>query len=131
MTHRLEIFSLIQFFKNQVIKHTVLSVIEIGPFTLGDFLKLRCVSTRGRPSPNVTWWRDNAFLMDGTFQLLDGAAKDDEKVVINDLEIRNLERHHNGAILTCRAVNNIMAPAAVVSVKILMHCKYIHQYYIK
>ena len=104
-------------------------VIEIGPFTLGDFLKLRCVSTRGRPSPNVTWWRDNAFLMDSSFQMVDGiSGAADERVVINDLEIRNLERHHNGAILTCRAVNNIMAPAAVASVKILMHCKSLLHY---
>ena len=99
------------------------AVIEIGPFTLGDFLKLRCVSTRGRPSPNVTWWRDNAFLIDGSFQSHKIDEGRGDEVVINDLEIRNLERHHNGAILTCRAVNNIMAPAAVASVKILMHCK--------
>ena len=104
-------------------------MIEIGPFTLGDFLRLRCVSTRGHPSPNVTWWRDNAFLMDSSFQMVDGiGGAADERVVINDLEIRNLERHHNGAILTCRAVNNIMAPAAIASVKILMHCKSLLHY---
>ena len=62
--------------------------------------------------------------MDSSFQSVDGFSSSEEKVVINDLEIRNLERHHNGAVLTCRAVNNIRAPAAVASVKILMHCKY-------
>ena len=98
------------------------SVTEIGPFTLGDTLKLRCVSTEGRPAPNVTWWRDNAALMDATFKthVFESGAQN----VINDLEILNLDRQHNGAILTCRAVNDIHAPAAVTSVKILMHCKY-------
>ena len=66
--------------------------------------------------PNVTWWRDNKILMDASFN-----GGTDE--VINDLEIVKLERLHNGAILSCRVVNNILAPVAVASVKILMHCK--------
>ena len=98
----------------------------IGPFTLGDSLRLRCMSTRGRPLPNVTWWRDNSILLDSSFQFasLGNNVQADDEVAINDLLINNLERRHNGAILTCRAVNNILAPIATASVRITMHCKY-------
>lgn len=96
------------------------SVTDIGPYTLGESVKLRCLSTRGRPSPNVTWWRDNAVLIDESF---DSHLVDGDDVVINDLELHGLQRQHRDSILTCKAVNNILSPPAVASVKILMHCK--------
>ena len=94
---------------------------EIGPYTLGDSLRLRCVSKHGRPLANVTWWRDNSVLIDDSFETFSEGAE--EENVINDLVIAKLDRYHNGVTLTCRAFNDIQVPPADASIKIRMRCK--------
>ena len=94
---------------------------QIGPYTLGDTLRLRCMSTQGRPLPNVTWWRDNAVLIDDSFETQLGSQSEN---VINDLVISNLDRYHNGVSLTCRASNDLKVPPASAAVKVRMHCKW-------
>ena len=97
---------------------------EIGPYTLGDSLRLRCVSTRGRPLANVTWWRDNSVLIDDSFETSTfNEGTSEAENVINDLAIANLDRYHNGVTLTCRASNDIKVPPADASIKIRMQCK--------
>ena len=82
------------------------------------------MSTQGRPLPNVTWWRDNAVLIDDSFETQQGSQSEN---VINDLVISKLDRYHNGVSLTCRASNDLKVPPASASVKVRMHCEWIFQ----
>ena len=77
---------------------------------------------QGRPPANITWWRDNAVLIDNSFETQSEGYE--AEIVINDLEIAKLDRYHNGVILTCQAKNDIQVPPANSSVQIRMHCKY-------
>ena len=95
---------------------------EIGPYALGDSLRLRCVSKQGRPLANVTWWSNNSVLIDNSFETQSEGSEAEN--VINDLEITKLDRYHNEVILTCRASNDIQVPPADASVQSRMHCKY-------
>jgi len=88
--------------------------LKLGPYRMGDTVRLRCDALGGRPQPVVTWWRDHA-LMDDTFRTLGGYK------VENELVIENLKRSDVHSILTCQAANNNISVPVSTSVKLDMH----------
>ena len=47
-----------------------------------------------------------------------------QNVVVNDVILKNLERHHLNSKLTCRATNSHQSPPSSATVLIDMKCKY-------
>ena len=93
--------------------------LKLGPYNLGDTVKLRCVSLGGRPLPKVTWWRDHA-LLDASDRRL-GSFKTENELILKDLKREDLH-----SILTCQATNNNFSVPVSTSVKLDMNCKYLY-----
>ena len=90
--------------------------LKLGPYRIGETVRIRCDALGGRPQPVVTWWRDHA-LMDDSYQMLGGYK------VTNELVIDNLKRSDLHSILTCQAANNNISVPVSTSVKLDMNCK--------
>nr|XP_040583876.1 nephrin-like [Lepeophtheirus salmonis] len=88
--------------------------LKLGPYKIGDNLRLVCTSFGGRPSPRVTWWRDHA-LIDDKSELVH------ESKVSNELRLLNLGRRDLHSIITCQASNNNISVPVSTSVKLDMH----------
>ena len=91
--------------------------LKLGPYRIGDTVRLRCDALGGRPQPVVTWWRDHALMAD-TFSTLPGGYKVENELVISDLRRSDLH-----SILTCQAANNNISVPVSTSVKLDMNCK--------
>ena len=92
--------------------------LKLGPYNIGDTVRLRCVSLGGHPQPKVTWWRDHALL----------DSSDSNQVSFkteNELILKDLQRDDLHSILTCQASNNNISVPVSTSVKLDMNCKYI------
>ena len=90
--------------------------LKLGPFKVGETIRLRCAALGGRPLPRVTWWRDHA-LLDDSFKRY-GDFK-----VENELILYELKREDLHSILTCQASNNNISVPVSTSVKLDMNCK--------
>ncbi|XP_022236027.1 hemicentin-1-like [Limulus polyphemus] len=101
-----------------VIKNQKGEILEnvIGPLNEGETCLLICEVTgeyifgpnaskyysfllSGKPSPLVTWWKDNILLDDSYETTSSGRVR-------NELIIPELKRHHLMVVLMCQAVNN-------------------------
>ena len=91
--------------------------LKLGPYNLGDTVKLRCVSLGGQPLPKVTWWRDHALLDSRDNSLASFKTE-------NELILKDLKRDDLHSILTCQASNNNISVPVSTSVKLDMNCKY-------
>ena len=90
--------------------------LKLGPYNIGDTVRLRCVSLGGHPQPKVTWWRDHALL----------DSSDSNQVSFkteNELILKDLQRDDLHSILTCQASNNNISVPVSTSVKLDMNCK--------
>ena len=90
--------------------------LKLGPYKIGDTIRLRCVSLGGRPLPKVTWWRDHALLDSSDNHLQDFKTE-------NELILKDLSREDLHSILTCQATNNNISVPVSTSVKLDMNCK--------
>ena len=90
--------------------------LKLGPYKLGEAVMIKCLVVGGRPSPEVTWWRDH-HLVDDSF------SKNSEFKVENVLTVPNLGRADVNSILTCQAKNNNNSIPVSTSVKLDMTCK--------
>ncbi|KAJ2952787.1 hypothetical protein O0L34_g7146 [Tuta absoluta] len=80
---------------------------NVGPYYVGDWVRLYCVAFGGNPLANVTWWSDQRKLKDTTTQL-------SAQRIRGDLEYGPLRREDHGMVLTCTAANNhITLPLAI------------------
>jgi len=71
----------------------------VGPYQVASITRLRCLSSGGDPSPEVTWWKENR-LIDNSFEMTF------TNVIQNTLEIGPLARADLGTVLTCQSSNN-------------------------
>ncbi|CAL4102832.1 unnamed protein product, partial [Meganyctiphanes norvegica] len=85
----------------------------VGPYHVGQYLKLACLTKHGFPLPNVTWWRDGELIDDH-------CEVHGPKIVRNDLEIKNLTWTWDNVTLTCRAENYKLRPATAVALRLLV-----------
>ena len=91
--------------------------LKLGPYQIGDSVKVECVVLGGQPSPAVTWWRDHQIVDDSSEETAPGR-------VSNILTIPALHRSDLHSILTCQARNsNTSAVSIATSVKLDMTCK--------
>eukprot|EP00094_Tigriopus_californicus_P009665 TCALIF_09318-PA protein Name:"Similar to Nphs1 Nephrin (Rattus norvegicus)" AED:0.04 eAED:0.04 QI:0/0.81/0.83/0.91/0.72/0.83/12/176/948 len=119
-----------------------INVYRIGPYQVGDSLKLKCLVLGGHPSPNVTWSRqrhqqrltlvsqgdqsyanrglDEDEVIDDSFHVAHSRRHHGENLVKNVLEIDGLSRTDYGATLTCHTWNNAIEDGPATSVTIDM-----------
>ncbi|XP_076065317.1 neural cell adhesion molecule 2-like [Oratosquilla oratoria] len=86
----------------------------LGPYKEGDNVTLYCIAKNAKPTPNVTWWKDDGML-DSSWR------NDGVRLLRNSLTITNLTREWHNATLTCKAVNTHLAEPAVTTVLIEMY----------
>ena len=89
----------------------------MGPYQVGDSLRLRCESMGGIPPPEVSWW-------DGPILLDDQSEITSEQQVANILVIKRLRRRDLNRRITCKANNTVLSPPLQTSVTLDMICKY-------
>ena len=90
--------------------------LKLGPYKIGESVRIKCLVLGGQPSPVVTWWRDH-LIVDNSYN------KTEEFKVTNILTIPSLRRSDLHSILTCQARNNNESVPVSTSVKLDMTCK--------
>ena len=89
--------------------------LKLGPYKIGQSVKITCEVLGGRPSPSVTWWRDH-HLVDEDF------STDTQYKVSNQMTIKNIQRADLHSIFTCQASNNNVSVPVSTSVKLDITC---------
>ncbi len=88
----------------------------VGPYLLGETVVLKCISSGGAPSPELTWWVDGQ-LRDSTFEETYAGT------VQNTLTLRKVRRGDLGRHLTCQAKNNDLSMPERAKVTIDLKCE--------
>nr|XP_053643302.1 nephrin-like [Cherax quadricarinatus] len=86
----------------------------IGPYYEGQKIIVTCLSRKGTPLPNVTWWQGER-LLDSVWEVV-GPSE-----VQNNLVVERLTREWHNATLTCRAANTNLAQPVSVHVVVKMY----------
>lgn len=85
-------------------------------------MKLKCDVFGGRPTPNVTWFRDGAILTSDTFLVPSG------RNLRSEIVVERLSRQDLNSRFTCKAINHLRATPVEASVQLDMNCKLIKFY---
>lgn len=89
----------------------------VGPYSEGDTMKLKCDVFGGRPTPNVTWYRDGYPLSSETVVVPSG------RHLRSEIVVERLSRQDLNSRFTCKAINHHRATPVEVSVQLDMNCK--------
>ena len=89
----------------------------MGPYSEGDTMKLKCDVFGGKPTPNVTWFRDGYPLLSDTILMQNG------RHLRNEIVLERLSRQDLNSRFTCKAINHHRATPAESSVQLDMNCK--------
>ena len=92
--------------------------LKLGPYRLGSSVMLKCLVVGGRPSPEVSWWRDHQIVDDSSVRSSDFKVE-------NVFTLERLERSDLDSILTCQAKNNNNSLPVSTSVKLDMTCEWL------
>jgi hypothetical protein len=90
----------------------------VGPYSEGDTMKLKCDVFGGRPTPNVTWYRDGYPLLSETVVVPSG------RHLRSEIVVERLSRQDLNSRFTCKAINHHRATPVEVSVQLDMNCKW-------
>jgi immunoglobulin superfamily member 9B len=80
-------------------------------------MKLKCDVFGGRPTPNVTWYRDGNPLSSESFLVPSG------RHLRNEIVVERLSREDLNSRFTCKAINHDRATPVEASVQLDMNCK--------
>ncbi|XP_052863165.1 nephrin-like [Anopheles cruzii] len=97
--------------KGSHIRHYIL-----GPYNEGATINITCISTGGRPLPQVQWWYDNKVINNTSVVLSDKRVK-------NTLVLHRLERKHLKSVFTCQAANNNVTNPISASITLDMNLR--------
>lgn len=89
--------------------------LEIGRGNVIFFLFFSMVA--GKPTPTVSWYRDDKLVSNKTVTVRNGVAR-------NELVIKNLGRNDVRSTLTCNATNNNRSIPLSTTVYVDMNCEY-------
>lgn len=89
----------------------------VGPYSEGDTMKLKCDVFGGRPTPNVTWFRDGNPMSSETFLVPSG------RNLRSEIIVERLSRQDLNSRFTCKAINHLRATPVEASVQLDMNCK--------
>lgn len=89
----------------------------VGPYSEGDTMKLKCDVFGGRPTPNVTWFRDGDPISSETFVVPSG------RNLRTEIVVERLSRQDLNSRFTCKAINHHRATPVEASVQLDMNCK--------
>ena len=95
----------------------------VGPYSEGDTMKLKCDVFGGRPTPNVTWYRDGYPLSSETVVVPSG------RHLRSEIVVERLSRQDLNSRFTCKAINHHRATPVEVSVQLDMNCKWTKNYF--
>ncbi|CAO1431490.1 unnamed protein product [Diamesa hyperborea] len=87
----------------------------VGPYSEGDTMKLKCDVFGGKPTPNVTWFRDGYPLLSDTILMQNG------RHLRNEIVLERLSRQDLNSRFTCKAINHHRATPAESSVQLDMN----------
>jgi len=90
---------------------------RLGPYRLGQSIRVSCSVLGGNPSPSVTWWRESQ-VVDTSYQ---STTEGGGSRVTNILTISSLTRADLHSILTCQASNSNSSLPVSTSVKLDLH----------
>lgn len=88
---------------------------KLGVETWSFFLFFSMVA--GKPTPTVSWYRDDKLVSNKTVTVRNGVAR-------NELVIKNLGRNDVRSTLTCNATNNNRSIPLSTTVYVDMNCEY-------
>lgn len=89
----------------------------VGPYSEGDTMKLKCEVYGGRPTPNVTWFRDGNPI--STETILSPSGRN----LRSEIVVERLSRQDLNSRFTCKAINHQRATPVEASVQLDMNCK--------
>lgn len=89
----------------------------VGPYSEGDTMKLKCDVFGGRPTPNVTWYRDGYPISSEAFLVPSG------RHLRSEIVVERLSRQDLNSRFTCKAINHHRATPVEASVQLDMNCK--------
>ena len=88
----------------------------LGPYKIGQTLRVKCEVVGGKPIPQVTWWKDHKMVDDTIDEVFDYK-------VTNELILVNLTKLDQNSLLTCKTSNHVTQGDLMTSVKLQMTCK--------
>jgi immunoglobulin superfamily member 9B len=80
-------------------------------------MRLKCDVFGGRPTPNITWYRDGYAISSETYLVPSGRHQR------SDIVVERLSRQDLNSRFTCKAINHQRATPVEASVQLDMNCK--------
>ncbi|KAK7065774.1 hypothetical protein SK128_012107 [Halocaridina rubra] len=89
------------------------------PLSADESSLIICESTGSRPPATLTWWIDDAQVIEAARQIVQ-----DGNTSRSSLQLQPRE-HHDGAVLSCRAENSLLRATAIEdSKKLRVFCEF-------
>lgn len=88
-----------------------------GPFREGQEFFLSCQVSGGKPTPKVSWWRNDVEIPGTTHQSIATGA------IINNILMRSVPRTYFGTKILCRAQGSQLIKPVEKEITVQLHCE--------